>query len=161
MTYASLISRPGVLVTFCSVFAVLLTIGYLDVTVCLDLASLNQSVTTISLIFLIQPIVHFASLLIASRIMSRNESLAPLLLLFSVCVSTTGAVLSGPMYGLPLENSVTLIAVRQALVGPASGVMSQSAMIALRIESLASGLPDCLSLHSLLSSSFTAVNSLA
>ena len=104
---------------------------------------------------------HIATILAANRFLSHNESLAQPLLLMGVCFSTAGAILSGPIYGLPLEKSVWLIAARQWLVGIASGAMTQSALIALRLETIAAGLPDCLSLNSILSSIFTAANSSA
>ena len=161
VTFASVLRLPGPFLCLSSVFVVFLTLGYLLVTTSLDLKSLNESLTTISVVFLLHPISHLASVLITGRLLNLKDSLARKLLLFGVCLSTSGAILSGPIYGLPLENSVWLIAARQVLVGVASGAMIQSALIAVRNESVAAGLPDCLSLNSILSSLSVAVNSSA
>ena len=79
------------------------------------------------------------------------------ILLLGACVSTSGSLLSGPIYAFPLVNSVTLIAIRQVLMGIASGALTQASLIALRSEAIAAGLPDGLTLNSLLSSLFNAV----
>ena len=161
VTFASILRLPGPFLCLSSVFVVFLTLGYLLVTTSLDLKSLNESFTTISVIFLLHPISHLASVLITGRLLNLKDSLARKLLLFGVILSTSGAILSGPIYGLPLENSVWLIGSRQVLVGVASGAMTQSALIALRQETTAAGLPDCLSLNAILSYTFTTLNSAA
>ena len=155
-SFRSVLREPGILVCLATGFVISLTLGYLNITMSLDLDSLHQSVTVISAVFLIHPTSHLTTVAVSSRFLARDESFASRFLLLGACVSTAGAILSGPIYRFPLGNSVSLIAIRQAMMGIASGALTQASLIALRVEAIASGLPDCLTLNSLLSSIFNA-----